>query len=97
MMGQAFYLTNLDKKEFFHPHDMGDGYKLLELDRSLTALSLLLADSDDHPWADAPLLGRWAHDRVVVMGEYEAPDDFRATFARLDVAELRQWVDQDRD
>jgi hypothetical protein len=93
-MGQAFYIANLDKRECIHPHDMGDGYKLLELNYSLNALAMLLANSKDHPWADAPMLGRWAGDRIVVMGEYEAADDFEETFTSLDVAALHKYLDR---
>jgi hypothetical protein len=92
-MGQAFIIANLDKKQYLHPHDFKDGYKLLELHDSLTALSLLLANSGDHPWRDAPMLGAWAGDRIVVMGEYSnAYDEARNTFERVSAA-LHEYIE----
>ena len=29
-MGQYYLVVNLDKKEFLHPHKLGDGLKLME-------------------------------------------------------------------
>lgn len=77
-MGQYFIVVNLDKKQFLHPHRLGDGLKLMEFGCSgcgtMTALAVLLADSNgrgggDFP-ADDPLVGSWAGDRIVITGDY---------------------------
>ena len=70
-MGQYHYLINLDKKQFVHPHQIGNGLKLKEQVgweySTATALVLLLAASsrdggrgggDFH--ALHPLIGAWA-------------------------------------
>jgi len=49
-MGQYYYIVNLDKKEFIHPHLFNDGLKLLEFGCSsqgtMTALAVLCADGN---------------------------------------------------
>jgi len=30
-MGQYYFIVNLDKKEYLHPHKLGDGLKLREI------------------------------------------------------------------
>ena len=78
-MGQYFYVANIDKKQFLHPHTFGDGLKLLEFGASgrgtMAALALLLADNrDGDRWGDSPLIGSWCGDRIVVAGDYGPPD-----------------------
>ena len=47
-MGQYYYVCNITKKEFLHPHHMGDGLKLMEFGLSafgtMSGLAILLAD-----------------------------------------------------
>lgn len=81
-MGQYHKLYNLDKKQYVHPHRIGNGLKLLEqvgFARSTsTALFLLVANSNGRGGGDAkphPLIGTWAGDRVLVQGDYAAPGD----------------------
>lgn len=94
-MGQAFIVVNLDKKQYLHPHEFGDGYKLIELSDVLSGLAILLANSDDHPWADAPHFGEWSGDRIVVMGEYSAAyDDMRGTYEQVGSDLARYLKDQ---
>lgn len=78
-MGQAWTILNLDKKEQLHPHDFGDGYKFREFTEStggtMLALATLLAtpesmgdgggDAQRNEWT-----GRWAGDRIVIVGDY---------------------------
>ena len=83
-MGQYFYIVNLDKQEFLHPHCFGDGLKLMEFGCSPTGtmlgLALLLRRSSESGGGDFPgsdpegLLGRWAGDRIVVIGDYDESD-----------------------
>lgn len=77
-MGQYYYIVNLDKKEFLHPHKFGDGLKLLEFGCSangtLTGLAILLADGNNRGGGDLhsdnPIIGSWAGDRIVIAGDY---------------------------
>lgn len=76
-MGQYHKLVNLDKKEFVHPHRIGNGMKLLEqvgFERSTsTALFMLLACSNGRgggDFNDHELIGRWAGDRIAIIGDY---------------------------
>jgi hypothetical protein len=77
-MGQYYLTVNLDKKQFIHPHKLGDGLKLLEFGCSsngtMTALAVLLADGNGRGGGDLhvedPIIGSWAGDRIVVAGDY---------------------------
>ena len=85
-MGQYHYLINLDKKQFVHPHEIGNGLKLHEQVgwqySTATVLVMLLAASsrdggrgggDFH--AKHPLVGSWAGDRVAFVGDYAEAED----------------------
>lgn len=84
-MGQYFYVVNLDKRQYLHPHVFDDGLKLMEFGNSgqatLLGLTVLLADSNGHGGGDfnqfggvqpglAELVGSWAGDRIVFTGDY---------------------------
>lgn len=77
-MGQYYYIVNLDKRQFLHPHKFGDGLKLLEFSCSqggtLAALAILLADGNGRGGGDLhsdnKIIGSWAGDRIVVAGDY---------------------------
>jgi len=77
-MGQYYYIVNLDKKQYLHPHKFGDGLKLLEFgcsqDSTMTGLAVLLADGNNRGRGDLrsdnPIIGSWAGDRIVVAGDY---------------------------
>lgn len=81
-MGQYHLPVNLTKREFFSPHDFGDGLKLLEQNgggygSTTSALHALLACSDNRGGGDLrmEICGRWAGDRVAMIGDYTEPDD----------------------
>jgi hypothetical protein len=88
-MGQYYYVANLDKKQYLHPHRCGDGLKLMEFGLSscgtLSALAILLADGNGRGGGDLrstnPIIGSWAGDRIVITGDYadngrfDAPSD----------------------
>jgi hypothetical protein len=84
VMGQYHYTVNLDKREFLHPHKLGDGLKLMEFGNSaggtMTGLAILLACSNGRGGGDlhteSPLIGSWAGDRIAIIGDYAEPDDF---------------------
>lgn len=78
-MGQYYYIVNLDKRQYLHPHFFGDGLKLLEFGDSaggtMCALAVLLASGNNRGGGDLrsddPLIGSWAGDRVVIAGDYD--------------------------
>ncbi len=85
-MGQYHVTANLSKKEFVHPHALGDGLKLIEQAGSGpggigTALILLLAASNGYGGGDFDVedsnevVGRWAGDQVAIVGDYAEPED----------------------
>jgi len=82
-MGQYHFVLNLDKKEYLHPHRLGDGLKLMEFGNSgggtMTALGLLLAGCAINEPADLATqsihLGSWAGDRLAIIGDYAEADD----------------------
>lgn len=81
-MGQYHLTVNLDKKEFLDPHKLGDGLKLWEQINShggvCAALLLLLACSNGRGGGDVeehPIVGRWAGDRIAVVGDYAEDTD----------------------
>ncbi|MBK6639643.1 MAG: hypothetical protein IPG34_19670 [Rhodocyclaceae bacterium] len=75
----------MDKMEFVHPHTLGDGLKLLEMGSGGpgigTAMILLMADKareyrgGGDPSHGAFVLGSWAGDRVMLVGDYATDDD----------------------
>lgn len=77
-MGQYYYICNLDKKQYLHPHKFGDGLKLLEFGCSaggtMTGLAILLADGNGRGggdlYSDNPIIGSWKGNRVVISGDY---------------------------
>jgi len=82
-MGQYFLLVNLDKREYVYPIYVSTGMKLIELcvnNFGALLLFLLRKSSEggggdiDKPYKYA---GRWAGDRVVLVGDYDESDLFR--------------------
>lgn len=87
-MGQYHMVYNKTKHEFFHPHKIDNGLKLLEqigfMRSSSTALFLLVANSNGRGGGDINnveneevnnIIGRWAGDEIVVQGDYAEPED----------------------
>ena len=85
-MGQYHYLVNLDKKQFVHPHQIGNGLKLREQAgwdySTATALVMLLAASSRDGGrgngdfrAEHSLVGSWAGDRIAFVGDYAEAED----------------------
>lgn len=85
-MGQYWLPVNLDKKEFIHPHELGTGLKLWEQlangDGGVGAALIILCaampeprgggDLDAH---DGTVVGRWAGDRIALVGDYAETAD----------------------
>jgi len=83
-MGQYHITINLDKREFINPHKIGLGLKLLEqcgmAGSSGDVLVMLLACSNGRGGGDIStkypgMIGRWAGDRIAVVGDYCQEDD----------------------
>lgn len=83
IIGQYWYPVNLDKQEYIHPHRLGCGLKLWEQAANHpcvgSALVILLAampaarggcDLEEHP-----TVGRWAGDRIALVGDYAEDTD----------------------
>ncbi|TNF82080.1 MAG: hypothetical protein EP299_01790 [Acidobacteria bacterium] len=96
-MGQYYYTVNLDKWEFVHPHRLGDGLKAREFSYGPTStiLCALLTTSTgagggDWPTKTSPrgelVVGRWANDRIAIVGDYAEPEDVR--FDGLPIGDL---------
>jgi hypothetical protein len=73
-MGQYFILCNIDKKEFMQPKWFGHGHKLPEIARTgdgmMAGLAVLLALSGSYRHFQGPIYGRWAGDRIAIVGDY---------------------------
>lgn len=96
-MGQYHLVVNLDKREYLHPHQLGDGLKLMEQAMSGpggtgSALLLLLAVSngeegrgggDFHVAGFTDVVGRWGGDRIAVVGDYAEASDLPDDDAEL--------------
>ena len=86
-MGQYHWIVNLDRKEFLDSHQLGCGLKLWEQLNSkpspIHALFILLACSNGRGGGDlsqpegnrSDVIGRWAGDRIAVIGDYAESDD----------------------
>jgi hypothetical protein len=87
-MGQYYYVINIDKGQYLHPHRFGDGLKLLEFSSSgsgtMLGLAILLADGNGRGGGDLQtanekhdaLVGSWLGDRIVIAGNYADPGHF---------------------
>lgn len=88
-MGQYHFIVNLDKREFINPHKLGVGLKACE---QLTnpagtpqALFVLLVCSNGRGGGDLAetrgvnerVIGRWAGDRIAVVGDYAEDYDIK--------------------
>jgi hypothetical protein len=77
-MGEYFYILNLDKKQYLHPHQLGSGLKLWEICASSApgVLPYLTSQSNDfveyHKKQDnLILMGTWSGDRIITVGDYD--------------------------
>lgn len=81
-MGQYWQISNLDKKEYIDNFKLGSGCKLWEqLANELPskALLVLLANMPESRGGgdlnDNEVIGRWAGDRIVIVGDYAEAGD----------------------
>jgi hypothetical protein len=90
IMGQYHFLVNLDKREFINPHKLAVGLKACEQLASPVstpqALFILLVCSNGRGGGDLAetrgfnerIIGRWAGDRIAVVGDYAEDYDIKA-------------------
>ena len=90
-MGQYHHVVNLDKKEYLDNYMFGSGAKLLEQHGYASvssALHLLLSASSGRGGGDYRarnsdgFVGRWAGDRIAIIGDYAESDDVPGVDAR---------------
>lgn len=109
-MGQYHILVNLTKKQYVHPHRIGNGLKLREQVgweySTSTALVMLLAASNGRGGGDfhssSPLVGSWAGDSIAFIGDYAESDDLAGVDAptvynQCDSGKFRDISEQVRD
>jgi hypothetical protein len=90
-MDQYHILVNLTKRQYVHPHQIGNGLKLHEQVgwkySTSTALVMLLAASngpgDGDFQSQHPLVGSWAGDRIAFIGDYAEKTDLPGIDAQL--------------
>jgi len=85
-MGQYWVIVNIDKKEFINPHKLGCGAKQLEIASSevinIALVMLLSSHPEERGGGDFEIkgnsrraIGRWAGDRIVIIGDYAEDTD----------------------
>lgn len=85
-MGQYHWPVNIDKQEYLYPHTLGSGLKMVECIWNTgvpAALITLLAcshmrgggDVKFEDYARVRIAGRWAGDRIIMLGDYTEPGD----------------------
>jgi hypothetical protein len=80
-MGQYHIAVNIDKRQYIDPYRFGDGGKLLDFGPAghgmMLGLCALLARDDGGGGGDFlahnPLVGSWAGDRILIVGDYGRP------------------------
>lgn len=84
-MGQYHILANLDTKEFVNPRALGGGVKQYEhtfydgdLAHAMYLLTMTSPARGGGDWAETEMSGRWAGDRVVILGDYTEDEDLPA-------------------
>ena len=83
-MGQYFLIVNLDRREYLDPWKLGCGAKLLEIAANpcLNVLAFLLRQSSETGGGDIRKAyrnaGRWAGDRLAIVGDYDASGLYQA-------------------
>lgn len=87
-MGQYCLLVNEDRQEYISPHQVGCGAKLWEICANdlPRVLPYLLYQSSRHGGGDpfnqsTDHLGRWAGDRIVVVGDYDQSELYQTAEA----------------
>lgn len=80
-MGQYHRIVNLDKREYLDPYKLGSGAKAWEQFHNYPskALIILISSSNGRGGGDLEgpekVLGRWAGDRIAMIGDYSERED----------------------
>jgi len=101
-MGQYFIIVNLDKKEYLDPHKLDEGAKFWELCANNIGrlLVYLLRKSSEAGGGDVDdptklkYCGRWAGDRIVVIGDYDESNLYfiaKDTYRDITTASAREY------
>lgn len=69
-MGQYFYIVNLDRAEYLHPHSFGCGLKFGEFTSTNVMFEALAYLTSDGLGVTDEYCGRWAGDRIITAGDY---------------------------
>lgn len=106
-MGQYWKVVNLTKREFIHPHKLGAGLKLWEQAANHpgtgAALIILCAamperrgggDFNPLPDLNEKVIGRWAGDRIALVGDYAEDGDL--TDSPVPASEIYELCDDKR-
>ena len=93
-MGQYWLPVNISKREFIHPHKLECGLKLCEQlgtfgGTAQALIVLLAAEPEERGGGDLRIdqlsrdvIGRWAGDRVALIGDYAEDGDLDVEGAR---------------
>jgi len=101
-MGQYFLIANLTKKEYLNPLKLQSGLKLWEItvNKAPRVLPLLLRKSSSGGGGDIQKdyksAGRWAGDRIVVIGDYDESELFekvRKTYEEISNQTIKDYND----
>lgn len=83
-MGQYWMPVNLTKREFINPHKLGTGLKLIEqlydqgVGRALIILTAAMPERrGGGDLTPDPVIGRWAGDRIAIVGDCAEREDLR--------------------
>lgn len=82
-MGQYWIPVNLDKKEYIEPHKLACGLKLWEqlANEGVGLLDIDVPEARGGGDLDPnPIIGRWAGDRIAIVGDYAEDSDLPAKF-----------------
>jgi hypothetical protein len=96
-MGQYYYIVNLDKQEYLYPHKLGSGLKFGEIlsTKVPQVLVFLLHQSTDNGYVEGyKNAGRWAGDRITVVGDYDDSNLYQKvaeTFKDISLEVREEW------
>lgn len=100
-MGQYWKVVNLDKHELIHPHALGCGLKLREMANTpygVGSALIILCAAMPFPrgggdFEKCPAVGRWAGDRIALVGDYTVDNDLPAEFKASTIYDDASWTD----
>ncbi|MDB6121735.1 MAG: hypothetical protein JWQ71_728 [Pedosphaera sp.] len=97
-MGIEYIIINLDKKEFLDFDQLGFGTKIGAMTFGLipSFMSWLLINPEGYGSNPPDMLGRWAGDRIEIVGDeemgYERQDEARKEFKDITIATIEAFA-----